>query len=133
MENQAAKEKARPVKQENKTNFEKSGKRKGMSSSADRIPKKVKSSSDQFCQLCKEHGGPHSMHNTKDCCKYEKDGSKKKFGQSDTKSAGKSGNLFSQLMDKNSKLEKLVKKSTKKASRKCRRHNDSDNSDSDNE
>ena len=79
-ENQAAKEKARPAKQENKTDFEKSGKRKGMSSSTDRIPKKAKSSSDRFCQLCKEHGGPHTTHNTKDCRKYEKDGSKKKFG-----------------------------------------------------
>ncbi len=64
MENQAAKEKARPAKQENKTDFEKSGKRKGMSSSTNRIPKEMKSSSDQFCQLCKEHGGPHTMHNT---------------------------------------------------------------------
>ena len=71
-ENQAAKEKACPKKQENKTDFEKSGKRKGMSSSTNCILKKAKSSSNHFCQLCKEHGRPHMTHNTKDCCKYER-------------------------------------------------------------
>ena len=129
-ENQAAKEKARTAKQDTKTDHEKFGKRKGMSSSTNRIPKKAKPSLDRFCQLCKEHGIPHSMHNTKDCRKYEKDGSRKKFGRSDTKSCGRSGNSFAQLMDKISKLEKLVKKSAKKSSRKCRHRNDSDNSDS---
>ncbi len=125
-ENQAAKEKACPAKQENKTDFEKSGKQKGMRSSTNRIPKKMKSSSDHFCQLCKGHGGPHTTHNTKDCYEYEKDGSKKKFGLVDTKSTGKTGNLFAQLTDK-------LSKSTKKAS--WTRHccDDSNNSDSDNE
>ncbi len=90
--NQAAKEKASPVKQENKTDFEKSGKLKGMSSSTNCIPKKVKFSLDCFCQLCKEHSGPHMTHNTKGCRKYKKDGSMKKFGRAYTKSAGKTGN-----------------------------------------
>jgi hypothetical protein len=27
--------------------------------------------------LCKKHGGVHTMHNTKDCCNYVKDGSEK--------------------------------------------------------
>ncbi len=133
MENQAAKEKAHPAKQENKTDFEKSGKQKGMSSSTELILKRAKTSSDHFCQLCKEHGGPHTTHNTKDCRKYEKDGSKKKFGHADTKSAGRTGNLFAQLMDKLSKLEKLVKKSVKKALQKHQCCNDSDDSDSDDE
>ena len=103
MENQAAKDKGKPAKQENKADSEKSGKRKGMSSSTDRIPKKQKASSTKFCQLCKEHNGPHMTHNTKDCHKYEKDGSKKKFGRANTKSASKTRNKLS-------KLGKLVKK-----------------------
>ena len=107
MENQTAKEKAHPAKQENKTDFKKSGKRKGMSSSTNHIPKKTKPSSDCFCQLCKEHGGPHMAHNTRDCHKYERDGSKKIFGHADTKSTGKTGNSFAQLTDKLSKLENL--------------------------
>ena len=111
MENQAAKLKACPAKQGKKTDFQKSGKQKGMSSSTNCIPKKAKSSSDHFCQLCKEHGRPHTAHNTKDCHKYEKVGSKKKFRRADTKSASKTRNLFAQLTDKLSKLEKLVKKS----------------------
>ena len=81
MENQAAKEKVKSAKPESKTGSEKPNKRRGMSSSADRIPKKAKSS-DKFCQLCKEYGGPHKTHNTSDCRKYEKDGTKKKFGKS---------------------------------------------------
>ena len=40
MENQAAKEKGKAAKQENKTDSEKSGKCKGISSSTDYIPKK---------------------------------------------------------------------------------------------
>ncbi len=103
-----------------------------MSSSTDRILKKAKSSLDRFCQLCKEHGGPHTTHNTKDCRKYKKDCSKKKFGCVDTQSAGRTGNSFAKLTDKLSKLEKSVKKSAKKASQKRRRRDDSDSSDSDN-
>ena len=94
MENQAAKEKAHPTKQENKTDFEKSGKQKSMSSTTNCITKKVKSSLIQSCQLCKEHSRPHMTHNTKDCCKYKKDGSKKKFCHADTRSASKTGNFF---------------------------------------
>ena len=114
-ENQAAKEKARPAKQENKTNFEKSGKRKGMSSSTDRIPKKAKSSSDRFCQLCKEHDGPFKTHNTSECRKFKKDGTCKKGFGKPNKSHKKDGNSFAQLTKKLSKLEKFVKKSAKKS------------------
>ena len=80
-----------------------------------------------------ERGGPHTTHNTKDCRKYKKDGSKKKFDRADTKSAGKTGNSFAQLTDNLSKLKKRVKKSAKKASWKRCHCNNSNNSDSDNE
>ena len=37
-----------------------------------RVPKKARSA--KFCQHCKTNGGPYTMHNTKECCKYIKDG-----------------------------------------------------------
>ena len=129
MENQAAKEKVKSAKPESKTGSEKPNKRRGMSSSADRIPKKAKSS-DKFCQLCKEYGGPHKTHNTSDCRKYEKDGTKKKFGKSG-KFQKSDGNSYANMQVKLEKLEKLVKRTAKKHSRKRKRRDDSDDSDSD--
>ncbi len=40
--------------------------------SADRVPKKALT--EKFCQLCKTHGRPHQMHNTRDCRCYDKEG-----------------------------------------------------------
>ena len=74
IKNQAAKEKGKAAKQEYKTDSEKSGKCKGMSSSTNCIPKKQKAPSKKSCQLCKEKAGPHTTHNTSDCLKFEKDG-----------------------------------------------------------
>jgi len=37
-----------------------------------RVPKKAHSA--KFCQHCKTNGGPYTMHNTKECRKYDKDG-----------------------------------------------------------
>jgi hypothetical protein len=39
------------------------------------VPKKA--CTKKHCNLCKKHGGAHTMHNTRDCGKYEKDGSEK--------------------------------------------------------
>ncbi len=36
-----------------------------------RVPKKA--CTKKHCNLCKKHGGTHTMHNTRDSCKYEKD------------------------------------------------------------
>jgi hypothetical protein len=53
------------------------------------VPKKVHL--DKSCKLCKKHGGAHSMHATKDCHRYKKDGMvKAKFHT--TKKAGKKPN-----------------------------------------
>jgi hypothetical protein len=38
----------------------------------ERVPKKVRPA--KFCQPCKKKGGPHLIHNTNECCKYNKDG-----------------------------------------------------------
>ncbi len=36
-----------------------------------KIPKKA--CIEKHCNLCKKHGGTHTMHNTNDCCRYKKD------------------------------------------------------------
>jgi hypothetical protein len=37
-----------------------------------RVPKKVRF--EKNCNLCKKHGGVHTTHTTRECRKYEKDG-----------------------------------------------------------
>jgi hypothetical protein len=78
----------------------------------------------------KKHGGMHTTHATKDCHRYEKDGTvKAKFCTA--KKAGKKPNpakqSLAQLSKKLDKLEKTLKKDSL-SSKKCRR--DNSNSDS---
>jgi hypothetical protein len=40
-----------------------------------RVPKKV--CFEKHCNLCKKHGGVFTMHNTRECCRFEKDGKEK--------------------------------------------------------
>ena len=40
-----------------------------------KVPKKAHTK--KLCNLCKEHEGAHTMHNTKDCWRYKKDGTEK--------------------------------------------------------
>jgi hypothetical protein len=40
-----------------------------------RVPKKV--CFEKHCNLCKKHGGAYTMHNTRDCHRFEKDGKEK--------------------------------------------------------
>ncbi len=47
-------------------------KKRASTGSSERVPKKVKSA--KFCQHCKNNGGPYTSHNTKEGCKYDKDG-----------------------------------------------------------
>jgi hypothetical protein len=43
-----------------------------------RVPKKVRFEKfEKHCKLCKKHGGTHTMHNTHDCCRFEKDRTEK--------------------------------------------------------
>ncbi len=95
------------------------------------VPKKVHF--EKSCQLCKKHGGAHTTHATKDCCKYEKDGTLKADFRA-AKKAGKKPNpakqLFTQLSKKLDRLEKTLKKASHK-SKKHRRGNS--NSDSEQE
>ncbi len=81
---------------------------------------------EKSCKLCKKHGGTHTTHATKDCCKYEKDGMAKANFRA-TKKAGKKPNpakqLFAQLSKKLDKLEKTLKEASHKS--KKRRRDDS--------
>jgi hypothetical protein len=85
-----------------------------------RVPKKVRF--EKQCKLCKKHGGPHTTHNTRDCCRFEKDG-KEKLSFCAAKKGGQKSNPvnqnFAQLNKKIEKLEKALKKSGKKG-KKCR-------------
>jgi hypothetical protein len=56
------------------TKNKKGNKRPGTESTY-KIPKKA--CSEKHCNLCKKHGGAHTMHNTQDCHRYEKNGNKK--------------------------------------------------------
>jgi hypothetical protein len=78
-----------------------------------RVPKKVRF--EKSCKLCKKYGGAHTTHTTKDCPKYEKDGTLK-ANFSAAKKAGKKPNpakqSFSQLREKLDHLEKTLKKAS---------------------
>jgi hypothetical protein len=47
-------------------------KRKASGGPTGRVPKK--GCSEKFCQQCKAHGGPFTMHNTLDCRRYDSNG-----------------------------------------------------------
>jgi hypothetical protein len=106
---------------------EKEKKRPGTNSTV-RVPKKVRF--EKRCKLCKKHGGAHTMHNTPHCHRFVKDGQEKSSFRA-AKKGGYKSNLvnqnFAQLTKKINKLEKVLKKSSKKG-QKCR-YEDS-NSDS---
>jgi hypothetical protein len=65
------------------------GKKHPGTDSTVRVPKKVRF--EKHCNLCKEHGGAYTMHNTRDCCRFEKDG-KEKSNFCATKKGGQKGN-----------------------------------------
>ena len=96
------------------------------------VPKKARPS--KFFQHCKAKGGPHLTHNTKECCRYNRNGNpislfKGKPGNA-KKPAKKGGNK--QMAYLMATVESLVKKGLKKAmkSKKRKHYNSSSNSDS---
>jgi hypothetical protein len=90
-----------------------------------RVPKKVRT--EKHCDLCKKHGGAYTTHNTRDCCRFEKDGTEKADFRA-AKKGGKKPNptkqSFAQLSEKLDKLEKVLKK--KDTKKRKRRSSDSD-------
>ncbi len=71
----------------------KTGTKHPSTGSTTRVLKKV--SLKKHCKLCKKHGGVHTTHSTKDCCKYAKDGLVRADFYA-TKKVGKKPNLDKQ-------------------------------------
>ncbi len=105
----------------------KTGTKRPSTGATNRVSKKVHFK--KHCKLCKKHGGPHTRHTTKDCCKYEKD-RMVKANFCTAKKAGKKLNpakqSFARLSNKLDKLEKSLKKASLK-SKKCHRNNSDSN------
>jgi hypothetical protein len=71
------------------------------------VPKKVRF--EKHCNLCKKHGGAYTRHNTRDCCRYEKDGKEKSnfyAAKKGSKKANPVNQNFAQLSKKLDMLEK---------------------------
>jgi hypothetical protein len=82
----------------------------------------------KHCELCKQHGGAHTTHNTGDCRKYEKNGTKKKGFKKRKKSGSKNQN-FAQVMKYGFvEIKKDLIKDIKSASRKKKRREYDSNS-----
>jgi hypothetical protein len=107
----------------------KAGTKRPSTGATKQVPKKVHFK--KSCELYKKHGGAHTTHATKDCCRYKKDRTVKANFHA-AKKTGKKPNpakqSFAQLSKKLDKLENTLKKASLK-SKKCRR----DNSNSDSE
>ncbi len=108
------------------TKNEKGYKRPGMESTY-KTPKKA--CSEKHCDLCKKYGGAHTMHNTQDCHRYEKNGNEKSDFRATKKGARKPNptkQSFVQLCKKMDKLKKAIKKQDAKKKKDCRSDTDSD-------
>ncbi len=112
-------------KSDKSSNKSEKGKKCPGTDSTARVPKKVHF--EKHCKLCKKHGGAHTMHNTCDCHRFEKDGKEKSSFRA-IKKGGYKGNPvsqnFAQLTNKIEELEKALKKSGKKGQK--RHYEDSD-------
>jgi hypothetical protein len=110
------------------SNKDEKGKKCPGTNSMAKAPKKVRL--EKHCDLCKKHGGMYTMHNTGDCCRFEKDKKEKsKIGiaKKVAKKANPVNQNFAQLTKKIKKFEKVLKKSGKKSRK---RHYKDGNSDS---
>ena len=98
-----------------------------------RNPKKAKKGwTEKHCSLCKKHGGAHTTHNTKECRRYNRDGSHKKAGGTPKPSkpaSGKDGMNFAQLI--RTETKKAVRSALKKVNRGKKRRSRHEESDSD--
>ncbi len=107
-------------KSDKSSNKGKKGKKRPGTNSTIWVPKKVRF--EKHCKLCMKHGVAHTMHNTHDCRRFQKDGKEKSSFRAAKKGGCKSNPInqnFAQLTNKIKKLEKALKKSGKKG-RKCR-------------
>jgi hypothetical protein len=92
------------------------------------VPKKVRF--EKSCKLCKKHGGAHTMHATKKCSKYKKDGTLKANFHT-AKKAGKKPSPAKQSLAQLSRKLNCLEKTMEKASQNSKkRHRDDSDSDS---
>jgi hypothetical protein len=114
------------------SNKGKKGKKRPGTNSMVRVTKKVCFEKfEKHCELCKKHGGAHTTHKTRDCCRYEKDGTEKSSFRAAKKGGKKNypvNQNFAQLTKKIDMLEKVLKKSGKKG-KKCRYEDSDSNSE----
>jgi hypothetical protein len=110
-------EKGKPDEKSEKSSFNrKKGKKWPGTDPRVRVPKKVQF--EKNCDLCKKHGSIHTTRTTRECRKYEKDGTEKSSFRTAKKGGKKNypvNQNFAQLTEKIEKLEKALKKSGKKA------------------
>ncbi len=109
------------------SNKSKTGNKRPGTGSMTKVPKKV--CFEKHCDLCKKHGGTHTTHNTKDCCKFEKHGSEKAnfcTAKKGKKKPNPSKQTFTQLSKKLDKLDIAIKKLSAKSKKCCRDDSDSD-------
>jgi hypothetical protein len=122
-----AHEKAHAPSGEKASHKNEAGAKRPSNGAMKQVPKKV--CFEKSCKLCKKYGGTHTMHATKDCRKYKKDGTAKANSRT-TKKAGKRPNpakqSFAQLSKKLDKLEKTLKKASHKSKKRRRDDSDSD-------
>jgi hypothetical protein len=113
----------------------KTEKKRKMDSINSRIPKKQKKQvtwSEKQCSLCKEHGGAFKTHNTRDCKRWNPDGSlikknnESKKGKSNYSDKSPKGANFAQI------IHEECKKAVRLALKRSKKHlYDKDDSDSD--
>jgi hypothetical protein len=102
-------------------------KKKGMKqpgTESPRVPKKVRTK--KHCDLCKKHGGAYTTHNTRDCCRFEKDRTVKANFRATKKGRKKPSSSFAQLSKKLDKLKKVLAKQDTKKRKRRRSNSDSD-------
>jgi hypothetical protein len=122
------KDKSDTFEKSNKSsNKDKKGRKCPGTNSMVRVTKKV--CFEKHCDLCKKYGCAHTTHNTRDCCRFEKDKKEKSSFRTAKKGGYKSNPVnqnFAQLTNKIKKLEKALKKSGKKGKKHHYEDNDSD-------
>jgi hypothetical protein len=72
-----------------------------------RVPKKVRF--EKHYNLCTKHGGTYTMHNTCDCCRFEKDGKEKFDFLAPKKGIMKTNPMNHNFVQLGEKLDKLEK------------------------
>jgi hypothetical protein len=69
------------------------------------VPKKV--CFEKHCNLCKKHGGTYTMHNTRECRRFEKNGKEKSDFRAAKKGSKKGNPVKSNFAQLTEKIEKL--------------------------